>query len=224
MFEWLELQGIYLLRIIVAAMCGAAIGYERQNKLKTAGIRTHIIVSIASSLMMIISKYGFFDVINIEGMEVDPSRIAAGVFTAIGFLGAGIIFVHNQTVSGLTTAAGIWATVGIGMAVGSGMYLVGIITGILVIISQLILHRHPNNLKNPIIEKIVLHVSSDENKFNDYIEILEKMKIKIVNMHMSRLKDEIIEVKLYVRFPETYNIKDVLKIFMNDSSIKSIEI
>lgn len=81
--------------------------------------------------MMIISKYGFSDILAVHNVGLDPSRIAAGVVTAIGFLGAGIIFVHNQSVSGLTTAAGIWATVGVGMSVGGGQYLIGIFSTIL---------------------------------------------------------------------------------------------
>lgn len=107
----LILQLEYSARILLAAVCGACIGYERTNRLKTAGIRTHVIVSLAAALMMIISKYGFSDILAVHNVGLDPSRIAAGVVTAIGFLGAGIIFVHNQSVSGLTTAAGIWATV-----------------------------------------------------------------------------------------------------------------
>ena len=122
----LILQLEYSARILLAAVCGACIGYERTNRLKTAGIRTHVIVSLAAALMMIISKYGFSDILAVHNVGLDPSRIAAGVVTAIGFLGAGIIFVHNQSVSGLTTAAGIWATVGVGMSVGGGQYLIGI--------------------------------------------------------------------------------------------------
>ena len=101
----------FLLRIILSIICGACIGFERETRLKTAGIRTHIIVSLGSALMMIISKYGFGDVLQSGNIGLDPSRIAAGIVTAVGFIGAGVIFVRNQTISGVTTAAGIWATV-----------------------------------------------------------------------------------------------------------------
>ncbi|MEG0457253.1 MAG: MgtC/SapB family protein, partial [Oscillospiraceae bacterium] len=129
--NFLSTEGEYLLRLIVAAICGAAIGYERKSRLKEAGLRTHLIVSLASALMMLVSKYGFFDLIEQAAkfgteIKLDPSRVAAGIVTGIGFVGAGTIFIRKNIVSGLTTAAGIWATVGVGMAVGAGMYFIGI--------------------------------------------------------------------------------------------------
>ena len=90
-FSLVELE--YLLRILLSALCGAFIGLEREKRAKNAGIRTHILVAISSTLMMIVSKYGFYDVITTPGISLDASRIAAGVVTAIGFLGAGVIFV-----------------------------------------------------------------------------------------------------------------------------------
>lgn len=133
--EW-----IYMLRILIACICGALIGFEREKRSKNAGVRTHILVSLASALMMIVSKYGFFDVIVTEGITIDASRIAAGVVTAIGFLGAGVIFIRNENTIGLTTAAGLWCTVGIGITIGSGMYITGIAATILIIVLQYLLH------------------------------------------------------------------------------------
>ncbi|KJZ82690.1 MgtC/SapB family protein, partial [Clostridium sp. IBUN13A] len=95
----------YLLRLFIAAVCGMAIGYERKNRMKEAGIRTHFIVAIGAALIMIISKYGFQDQIGWPNMSLDPSRIAAQVVTGVGFLGAGVIFMQKQTIVGLTTAA-----------------------------------------------------------------------------------------------------------------------
>ena len=86
----------FLLRIVLSIICGAGIGFERETRLKTAGIRTHIIVSLGSALMMIISKYGFGDVLQSSNIGLDPSRIAAGIVTAVGFIGAGVIFVRNH--------------------------------------------------------------------------------------------------------------------------------
>lgn len=107
-----------VLKILVAGICGFSIGFERKNRAKEAGIRTHFIVAAASALMMIVSQYASAD--------GDPTRIAAQVVSGIGFLGAGMIFVHNRAISGLTTAAGVWATSGIGMAIGSDLYIEGI--------------------------------------------------------------------------------------------------
>ncbi|HBE87024.1 MAG TPA: magnesium transporter MgtC, partial [Lachnoclostridium sp.] len=107
----------YMLRIITAGLLGFLIGSERKNRNKSAGIRTHAIVAIGSALMMVVSKYGFPDIPTSDG-----ARIAAQVVSGIGFLGAGVIFVRNNLVNGLTTAAGIWATAGVGLALGAGQY------------------------------------------------------------------------------------------------------
>ena len=97
------------LRVIVASVLGYMIGYERKNRDKSAGMRTHAIVALGAALMMVVSKYGFYDV-----EKVDSSRVAAQIVSGVGFLGAGVIFVRNNTVSGLTTAAGLWTTAGSG--------------------------------------------------------------------------------------------------------------
>ena len=131
-----------IIRIVIAAICGSLIGIERERRAKNAGILTHILVAISSALMMAVSKYGFFDVVGYEGISLDASRIVAGVVTAIGFLGAGAIFVRKENTVGLTTSAGLWATVGMGIAIGAGMYVTGIVFTIFILIIQFILHSH----------------------------------------------------------------------------------
>ncbi|WP_186786893.1 MgtC/SapB family protein, partial [Oenococcus oeni] len=115
-----------LLRLIVAGVCGFAIGYERKSRLKEAGVRTHMIVALGAALIMIVSKYGFVDVVQLKGYVLDPSRIAAQIVSGIGFLGAGMIFVRKQAINGLTTAAGVWTTAGVGMAIGAKLYFIGV--------------------------------------------------------------------------------------------------
>ena len=96
----------FFVRIILACLCGGIIGLERQLRTKVAGTRTHIMIALASALMMIISKYGFMDVIGIDGTSWDVSRVAAGIITGIGILGGGLIFIGKQGyVSGITTAS-----------------------------------------------------------------------------------------------------------------------
>ncbi|KRN93209.1 MgtC/SapB family protein [Pediococcus stilesii] len=124
------------LRLIVAAVCGAFVGYERSARLKNAGIRTHVIVALGAALAMLISKYGFYDLLMNRGIELDPSRIAAQIISGISFIGAGTILVRGDGVNGLTTAAGVWATAAVGMAVGSGLYFIAIVASILIVASQ----------------------------------------------------------------------------------------
>lgn len=130
----------YILRLALSVLFGSVIGLEREFRMKDAGIRTHLIVSLASCLMMLVSKYGFYDVLSHPSINLDPSRIAAGIVTAIGFLGAGTILSRGRNVTGLTTAAGLWATVGIGMAAGAGMYLISIFGTAFIVGIQALLH------------------------------------------------------------------------------------
>ena len=116
----------FVLRLLVAGILGAIIGLDREYRAKEAGYRTHFLVSLGSALIMIVSQYGFQDIIKENSVSLDPSRVAAQVVSGIGFIGAGTIILQKQIVRGLTTAAGIWATAGIGLAVGAGMYVIGI--------------------------------------------------------------------------------------------------
>ena len=122
-------QLAFLIRVLVATLCGGAIGLERTKRLKEAGIRTHCLVCCASALIMIVSKYAFADLSVGDAFffgdrGADPARIAAQVVSGIGFIGAGTIIIHRQLVRGLTTAASLWATAGIGLAAGAHMYIV----------------------------------------------------------------------------------------------------
>ena len=134
------------LRILMASLCGCMIGYERTRRLKEAGVRTHCVVACGAALMMVVSKYGFSDIIQngvyLYGSDgVDASRIAAQVVTGVGFLGAGVIFRTGTSVKGLTTAAGIWATSAVGLAFGAGLYLIGWLTTIFIVAIQFLMHR-----------------------------------------------------------------------------------
>ena len=112
-------------RLLLAALFGRLIGLEREYRSKVAGLRTHLLVSIGSALLMLLSQYGF------DG-DGDPSRVAAQIVSGIGFIGAGaIIMDRRHAVHGLTTAAGIWVSSGIGMTVAAGMYVLAVAATIL---------------------------------------------------------------------------------------------
>ena len=124
----------FVIRLVVAGAMGALVGLDREYRAKEAGYRTHFLVSLGSALIMIVSQYGFTEVLGKEGIGLDPSRIAAQVVSGIGFIGAGTIILNKQIVRGLTTAAGRWATAGIGLAIGAGMYGLGVSATILTLI------------------------------------------------------------------------------------------
>jgi putative Mg2+ transporter-C (MgtC) family protein len=124
------------LRLGTAAALGAAIGLERERLERAAGLRTHALVAVASALVMIVSAYGFDDVLGRESTVLDPSRIAAQVVSGIGFLGAGVIILRKNTVRGLTTAASVWTVAGIGLACGGGLLAIAAIATALVLVIQ----------------------------------------------------------------------------------------
>ncbi len=179
----------FIIRIVVAGICGFLIGYERKNRAKGAGIRTHFIVAASAALMMIVSKYAFFDVIKMgmdfnSGVRLDPSRIAASIVSGVGFLGAGTIFVQKQTVTGLTTAAGIWATAGIGMAIGAGMYVVGIVTTIFIIVAQIFLHSNLLWLQNAKIKNLFVYEVDEEGFRDKAMKLLKKHGISVSKVNV----------------------------------------
>ncbi len=112
----------------LALLLSAAVGLEREIRQKSAGLRTHTLVGVGAALFMLISKYGFTDVLIPREVVLDPSRVAAQIVSGIGFLGAGLIFVRRDSVRGLTTAAGIWVTAAIGSAAGAGLPVLAALT------------------------------------------------------------------------------------------------
>jgi putative Mg2+ transporter-C (MgtC) family protein len=124
---------VVLLRLLLAAVLSGAIGFEREFHGRAAGFRTHILLCLGSTLVMLTSIH-IFDVY-IARVPCDPGRIAAGVVTGVGFLGAGAIMQTKASVKGLTTAASLWVVAGIGLAVGSGLYFGAIFTTILTVVA-----------------------------------------------------------------------------------------
>jgi putative Mg2+ transporter-C (MgtC) family protein len=114
-------------RLALALALSSAIGLEREMRQKSAGLRTYTLVGLGSALFMLISKYGFFDVIG-RDVILDPSRVAAQIVSGIGFIGAGLIFVRRDSVRGLTTAAGVWLTAAVGAACGASLPVLAIAT------------------------------------------------------------------------------------------------
>jgi putative Mg2+ transporter-C (MgtC) family protein len=115
-------------RLGLALALSASIGLDRELRQKSAGLRTYTLVGVGSALFMLISKYGFFDVLVPNEIVLDPSRVAAQIVSGIGFLGAGLIFVRRDSVRGLTTAAGVWLTAAVGAAAGASLTVLAIAT------------------------------------------------------------------------------------------------
>lgn len=175
-----------LLRAVVASGLGCVIGYERKNRDKSAGMRTHAIVCLGAALIMIVSKYCFYDV-----ADYDASRVAAQIVSGVGFLGTGMIFIKNSIVSGLTTAAGVWTTAGVGMAIGAGAYFLGISVGLLIVLIQILLHRISFLFSEPIRSYIKITTSEYESVMTDIQEEFCCAKIKLINYKVSKAKTNV---------------------------------
>lgn len=211
-----DLYWDFALRLFVAGVMGILIGLEREYRAKEAGYRTHFLVALGSSLLMIVSQYGFEDVLKADLVRLDPSRIAAQVVSGIGFIGAGTIILQKQIVRGLTTAAGIWATSGIGLAIGAGMYGIGIAATVLVLLGLETLSYFFKSLglKNMMIEfsassrESIKEVSSKFNSKN-YI---------VVSYEMSEVTDgekNIYHVSMVIK-AKKMNEEGLLLMFLQD--------
>ena len=123
-----------IIRLIVAAVLGSVIGIDRERLVWAAGLRTHMLVCVGSCLFMIVSAFGFADILGTPRVILDPSRIAAQVVSGIGFLGAGSILLRGEVVRGLTTAASLWTVAAIGLAVGGGLYVEAVVATVVILI------------------------------------------------------------------------------------------
>ncbi len=195
----------FCLRLVAACLCGAAIGYQRSKHFKEGGIRTHIIVCCAASLIMVISKYGFVDMANagdaaLSGTRAaDPARVAAQVVSGIGFLGAGVIFKNDGIVKGLSAAACIWATAAIGLAMGSGMWIVGLAATVLVTLLQWMLYHFAAWTDAYATSRLHFTVENGHEFNRSLTEQLDQWKAHPVNSRITRRKDGTTDYDLTIR-------------------------
>ena len=224
--QWLYQEFIvdsYIIRMLVACFCGAVIGLERSRRQKDAGIRTHMIVALGAALIMVVSKYGFFDLLQYEGLRADASRIASNVVTGVGFLGAGVIFVRDVSIKGLTTAAGIWTTAGVGLAIGAGMYSVAVAATLLMVISQFILHRYFSKLENTANEFTVV-VTDSKDSVKNLKDKLASKNISVAKCNISRNTDSTLTLDVTVKKSRTISMDEIMLLIEQDDSIISVDI
>ena len=213
----------YLIRITLAALCGGIIGYEREKRLKNAGIRTHILVSMSAALMMVSSKYGLNDVLGSTGSGSDASRVAASVVSAIGFLGAGVIFVRKENTIGVTTAAGLWSTVGLGLAIGAGMYVTGTVFTFMVLAIQLLLHNRRFRFSTQTTGAITLKIDSTDFTIGQVNSIFREKKLDVRNIRLT-LQDGGQLLSAIIIFSKKDNLNDVVHQLESIGTLTSIEI
>ncbi|MBQ3095964.1 MAG: MgtC/SapB family protein [Clostridia bacterium] len=222
----LQDQGALVLRLAVACLCGGAIGIERTLRQKDAGFRTHVIVALGAALMMVISKYGFVDVVG-NGITSDAGRIASNIVTGISFLCAGMI-VKGATIKGLTTAAGIWVTSAVGMAIGCGMYLTGVLATILVIVVQIVFHTfligYDKVLANDNTAELLVRIKNSPEAVAHLREQLAERRIEIVSTKINADADIYLNLAMNVRMHDPAGLEKVVAILQENEDIQAISL
>src|SRR3990167_1259761 len=200
-------------KLLMAAVLGGVIGWERERRGRPAGLRTHILVCVGVTLMMLVSEHIFerYKTFAADSIiRVDPARIAAQVVTGIGFLGAGTIMRFRATVRGLTTAASLWVVAGIGLAVGSSCYVPAIITTIIALFALLLLPLFERNIKRDKYKTLKLCISGSEPNLTDITEILKRnsMELQYYGFEKDVVKNEVM-YNVNVRFKDEILITKV---------------
>ncbi|HLO35934.1 MAG TPA: MgtC/SapB family protein [Candidatus Deferrimicrobium sp.] len=208
----LGLQADLSVRMVIAAVLGAAIGLEREIHEHPAGMRTHLLVSLGSAIFTVLSVYGF------EGVGrgavapiVDPTRIAAQIVSGIGFLGAGAILKYGTSIRGLTTAASLWTAAAIGMAAGAGEWVIATVGTAIVIFSLWPLNALVARLHKPGLQtlRVRLEVGRLE-ALGDVSRLLSDRRIEMAGINSQRIGKGRYEVELEVRLPTAVRAQDII--------------
>ncbi|HDZ02312.1 MAG TPA: MgtC/SapB family protein [Nitrospirae bacterium] len=169
-----------IFRLLLGALVGGIIGFEREVHGRAAGFRTQLIVCVAAVLIMIVSENYYFYLHNLDSsLRIDPARISAGALIGIGFLGAGVIIKSGFAIRGLTTAASIWIVSAIGLSIGGGLYLEGIVTTAITIIALLALRIIEKKIKILRFKSITVSVPAAKDANEVVISIIENTGFNI---------------------------------------------
>lgn len=171
---------IVFFRIMCALVCGAVLGLERERLEHSAGLRTHTLVSISSCLLMIVSAFGFADVLTPGLIVLDPSRMAAQVVSGIGFLGAGVIMFRqsHNTISGLNTAASIWSAAAIGLCCGGGLIFPALLSTVLILMVQTIWRTFEHRFFVHG-SRLTLHLNHNEQNIIEVERVVQQANVRL---------------------------------------------
>nr|WP_233167551.1 MgtC/SapB family protein [Paenibacillus roseus] len=178
------------LRILISVALGGLIGLEREWSNHAAGLRTHILVCIGATIIMLLSAYGFTAFVDEANVRMDPARLAAQVVSGIGFLGAGAILRTGSTISGLTTAASIWVVAGIGLCVGAGFLFTAVLATAIVLVSLFVLNKIESHmLRHRRHHEVMIKIVDTPGVTGAIFAELEQEKIQVVHVKFSSEKE-----------------------------------
>ncbi|MED5017603.1 MgtC/SapB family protein [Paenibacillus chibensis] len=174
-----------VVRMVLAAVLGGIIGFEREWSNHAAGFRTHIQVCLGSASIMLLSIYGFSEFVDETNVRVDPARLSAQVISGIGFLGAGAILRNGNMIKGLTTAASIWVVAAIGLCVGAGFFIGAITCTVIVLVNLFLFNKWEKIwIKKRRFHEIQMVVSDEPGKLDLIISKLREYDVAVVNVKM----------------------------------------
>jgi len=187
-------------RLVTATVLTSLVGLDRERRESSAGLRTHALVGMSACLLMIVSAFGFADVLGTSAVVLDPSRIAAQVVTGIGFLGAGTIIAHGSLIRGLTTAASVWSVAAIGMAVGGGMYWAALIATVVSLVLLVIMRPLERRLDRRWRKQTVTALyDANAVSLDCVLDALHKINLHVLQLNVEKQSDGIhhqVEIKL----------------------------
>jgi putative Mg2+ transporter-C (MgtC) family protein len=217
--EWLKV----LTPLLVATIAGGLIGLERSYHGRPAGFRTHTLVCVASSLLMLVTIFQgrWFAGAPLETVRIDPTRMAQGVMTGIGFLGAGVIMREGLSVRGLTTAASIWITAAIGILAGIGFYSAVVIASIITIGTLTVFRKIENLMPSQVFANHTLVFNRhDYMTETELTELLQQNGFSVANVSYRLLeKGEQLEYRMTLRTMDRSNIEMLSKTLMGLTSV-----
>ncbi|RJX37282.1 MgtC/SapB family protein [Paenibacillus pinisoli] len=212
---WVIDYTVILVRLVLAVLLGGLIGFEREQHNHPAGFRTHILVCLGSSMIMLLSIYGFAEFVGEPNVRIDPARLATAVITGVGFLGAGTILFTGKAITGLTTAASLWVVAAIGLQIGAGFYVGAAAGTVLVFITLWVFNKMEHRfLKSKKVRKLTIQAEEEElldrvsEKLASWSIVTQKLTLKRLQATLDA--PQCLEVQLDLMVPRSIEPKEMV--------------
>ena len=216
-----------ILRLAVGAALGATIGFERDRHGRRAGLRTHLLVALASATFMVVSAHFYFyqNYNGAPGVVADPSRIAASVVTGIGFLAGGAILKSGLNVQGLTTAAGLWLVAAIGLCAGAGMYVEALAVTIMGLVALTLVRYLETNKDKLVAREVWLQMADGQGSLQSVFAVLVEAGVQVSDFDFERSTDTgIFAATFLVQFPPKLGVSALIALLQSQPGIRGLKV
>ncbi|WP_281889638.1 MgtC/SapB family protein [Paenibacillus sp. YYML68] len=214
------------LRLSLALLLGGVIGFEREYSSRAAGLRTHMLVCLGATLIMLLSIYGFADFAELPNVRMDPARLAAQVISGIGFLGAGTILFTGKTITGLTTAASLWVVAAIGLAIGAGFYYAAVLACFFALMSLFVFHTVEKRLmSNKRSRKLIMETADVPSLVGRVTHVLHDQGCDIQKWSVEELEgksEASLRITLTLRLSKEMKVAAAIEQLLNIEGVRSI--